>query len=137
MTQIIVSHCYYCGRPVNPQGEDYCPHCHYPASPAKEESYLTTMLASLQQAMSFGGAQLKVVELHQRYRSRLRTLQQLKAVPVLSPPPSAAGNVPEGTTPASVRVASVVYPMHTPAQAKAAAPPVPAKPSEPRKVFSW
>jgi len=135
MSQVTAPRCYYCGLPISPQNEDYCPHCHYPASPAKEESYLTTMLASLQQAISFGGAQLRVVDLYQRYQSRLRTLQKLKALPVSST--SAEGNRPEGATSTGVRIASVVYQMHTPVQAEAAAPPVPATPQEPRRVFSW
>jgi hypothetical protein len=79
MSQVIASRCYYCGLPVDSQNADFCPHCHYPASPAKEEAYLTAALASLQQAMSYGGAQLKVVELFQRYQSRLSILQKLSA----------------------------------------------------------
>ena len=135
MSQVIASHCYYCGRPVSPQENDYCSYCHYPVSAAKEEAYLSSALASLQQAMSFGGAQLKVVELYQRYQKRLGILQKLSASPVS--PASAAENAPEGAAPATARVASVVYQMHTPGQAEAAAPPVPLNPPGPGSLFSW
>ncbi len=133
MSQSIASRCYYCGLPVNPQEDDFCPHCHYPASPVKEEAYLTSALASLQQAMSYGGAQLKVVELFQRYQNRLRILQKLSASPVS--PYGAPANAPEVAPPARVKVASVVYQINTPGKAEVAPPPVPAP--EPRQVFSW
>jgi hypothetical protein len=133
MSQITASHCYYCGTPVDPQRDEFCPNCHYPASPANEEAYLTSALASLQQAMSYGGAQLKVVELFQRYQNRLRMLQKPSAVSSSSAP----ANAPEVAAPASVRVASVVYQMNTPRKAEVAAPPVPTSRSEPRRIFSW
>src|SRR5450755_4327030 len=66
MSQDITPRCFYCLLPVNPMVDDFCPHCHYPASPAKEEEYLKSALVSLQQAMSYGGAQLKVIDLFQR-----------------------------------------------------------------------
>jgi hypothetical protein len=133
MNQIIASRCYYCGLPVDPQKDDFCPNCHYPTSPGKEEAFLTSMLASLQQAMSFGGAQLKVAELYQRYQNRLRILQKLAAGSVS--PSSAPANEPEVAMPANVRVASVGYRIHPPVTEEVGAPPVPVP--EPRQVFSW
>jgi len=129
MSQTTASRCYYCGSLVDPQRDDYCPDCHYPASLSKEEAYLTSALASLQQAMSYGGAQLKVAELFQRYQKRLRTIQKVSAA-ALTPT-----GAPEAATPASVKIASVVYSIQTPDEAEVAAPPVPAR--EPRQVFSW
>src|ERR1700686_876529 len=99
MSQAIVSRCYYCGLLVDPQRDDLCRNCNFPASPGKEKGYLTSVLSSLQQAMSFGGAQLKVAELYLRYQSRLRTLQKLTAASVM---PS---NAPDVAPPASGRVA--------------------------------
>src|ERR1700736_2328263 len=122
MSQANVSRCYYCGLLVDPQRDDFCPNCNYPASPGKEEAYLTSVLASLQQAMSFGGAQLKVAELYQRYQSRLRTLQRL--ADASGSPAHGLTNAPEGAPPASVRVASVVYQINSPRKADVAAPPV-------------
>src|SRR5579859_3676467 len=121
MSQVIASHCYYCQMPVNPQEDDFCPHCNYPVSAAKEEAYLTSALASLQQAMSFGGAQLKVAELYQRYQNRLRMVQKLATASVS--PSSAPANAPVGATPANVKVSSVVYQMNAPRDAAMSAPP--------------
>ena len=131
MSQVIASHCYYCGTPIDPQREDFCPHCHYPASPAQEEAYLTAALASLQQAMSFGGAQLKVVEVYQRYQKRLRTVRERSYAPISS------SSTLEVAKPASGRVASVIYQMPTSGREEVAAPPVPARPAEPHRIFSW
>lgn len=135
MNRVIASHCYYCAMPVNPQEDDFCPHCNYPVSAAKEEAYLTSMLASLQQAMSYGGAQLKVADLYQRYQNRLRMVQKLATASVS--PSSASANAPVGATPASVKVSSVVYQMNATRDAAMSAPPVPPNPPEPRRVFSW
>src|SRR5579872_4642853 len=120
MQKVIAFRCYYCGLPVNPQQVDFCPHCHYPVSPAKEEEYLTATLASLQQAMSFGGAQLKVVDLVQRYQKRLSVLRKLSTVPSASTPV----NTSEGVAPTSVKIASVVYQIQSPGKADIVPPPV-------------
>ncbi len=135
MSQANVSRCYYCGLLVDQQRDDFCPNCNYPVSTGKEEAYLTTALASLQQAMSFGGAQLKVAELYARYQNRLWVLHKLAAASVS--PAQAPTNAPEVAAPASVRVASVVYQINTPRKDDMAAPPVPAPQAEPRHVFSW
>lgn len=131
MSQVIAPRCFYCGLPVNPQVDDFCPRCHYPASPAKEEEYLASAMLSLQQAMSYGGAQLRVVDLFQRYQNRLRMLQRQKA-PV-APPSMASANAPQ------VAIAPTYIPFMASAPRKVgvAAPPVPAKPPQPRRVFSW
>ena len=130
MSQSIASRCHSCGWPVNPQEDDFCPDCHYPVSPAKEEEYLTSALASLQQAMLYGSSQLKVAELFRRYQNRLLALQKQKAS--LEAPPEAFASAPS-----SVMVTSVVYRMNTPREVETAAPPVPANPPEPRRLFSW
>ena len=135
MSQSIASRCYSCGWPVNPQEYDFCPDCHYPVSPAKEEEYLASALASLQQAMSYGNSQLKVAELFQRYQNRLRTLRKQKAS--LEAHPKAFAGTPEAAAPSSVMVTSVVYQMNTPHEGETAALPVPANPQEPRPLFSW
>ncbi|HEU0002000.1 MAG TPA: hypothetical protein VFQ36_13955 [Ktedonobacteraceae bacterium] len=135
MSQSIASRCYSCGWPVNPQEDDFCPDCHYPVSPAKEEEYLTSALASLQQAMSYGGSQLKVAELFRRYQNRLLALQKQKEF--LKTSPEAFASTPEAAAPSSVRVTSVVYQMNTPHEGEIVAPPVPANPPEPRPLFSW
>ena len=126
MSQDITPRCFYCMLPVNPQVDDFCPHCHYPASPAKEEEYLKSALASLQQAMSYGGAQLKVVDLFQRYQNRLRMLQRPKAS--VAPPFIVRANAPEVALPASEMVASV--PLRTDA-------PQMVEVSAQRRLFSW
>ena len=99
MQQIITPRCFYCELPVNPQQDAFCPHCHYPASPAKEEEYLVAALASLQQAISYGGLQLKVVDLFQRYQNRLRMLQKQKAAPIS--PSFATASAPGVAAPSS------------------------------------
>lgn len=135
MSKVIAPHCANCGRPFIPRNDEYCPHCHYPTSIAKEEAYLTTALASLQQAMSYGSAKLKIVDLFELYSSRLRALQNVKAATVL--PTNVAERVTDRANSNGVKIASVVYQMHSPVQAKALAPPVSAKTLEPRRFFSW
>src|SRR5260370_29102771 len=135
MSQVIASRCFYCGLPVNPQVDDFCPRCHYPASPAKEEEYLVSAMVSLQQAMSYGGAQLRVVDLFQRYQNRLRMLQRQKA-PV-APPFMASANAPQVAIAPTEMAASVPFMASAPRKVDVAAPPVPAKPPQPHRVFSW
>ena len=135
MSQSIASHCYSCGWPVNPQEDDFCPDCHYPVSPAKEEEYLASALASLQQAISYGGSQLRVAELFRHYENRLLALRKQKAS--LETSPEAFAGAPEAAAPSSVMVTSVVYRMNTPHEVETAAPPVLANPQEPRPLFSW
>src|SRR6266849_5782166 len=134
MSQVILSHCFYCGLPVNLLEDDFCPHCHYPASAAKEEAYLASALASLQQAMSYGGAQLRVVDLFQRYQNRLRMLQRQKA-PV-APPFMAPANAPQVAIAPIEMAASVPLMASATRKVGVAAPPVAAKPPQPRRVFS-
>src|SRR5712691_4537898 len=135
MSQVIAPRCFLCGLPVNPLKVDFCPRCHYPASPVKEEEYLASALASLQQAMSYGGAQLRVVDLFQRYQNRLRMLQRQKAS--VAPPFMASANAPQVTIAPTEMAASVPFMASAPRKVEAAAPPVAAKPPEPRQVFSW
>src|SRR5229473_7312567 len=129
MSQVIASRCFYCGLPVNPQVDDFCPRCHYPASAAKEEEYLASAMVSLQQAMSYGGAQLRVVDLFQRYQNRLRMLQKQKA-PV-APPSIAPVNAPEVAIATKEMAAPVPLVASAPRKVEVAAPPVAAKPPEP------
>src|SRR5690348_12665607 len=39
MVQISMLSCDCCGQPIDPKGDDHCPHCQYPANPVKEESF--------------------------------------------------------------------------------------------------
>src|SRR5260370_2207993 len=135
MSQVLAPGCFYCGLPLNPQVDDFCPRCHYPASPAKEEEYLASALASLQQAMSYGGAQLRVVDLFQRYQNRLRILQRQKAP--AAQPYIASANAPQVAIAPTERAASVPFMASAPRKVGVAAPPVPANPPQLRQVFSW
>lgn len=129
-----VTHCDFCGLIVE-QAEKECPLCHYPLAPEKEERFLLSAIDDLQRVVTYGGANLRVIDLLSRYRSRLDALhrQQAIAVPAPAAPPVAVAPRVEAAPP------PVIVPLTTqgemPHELEAAVPIT--RPHAPRRVFSW
>ncbi|HZU70391.1 MAG TPA: hypothetical protein VFA09_24180 [Ktedonobacteraceae bacterium] len=140
MTQMSVSHCDSCGLTINPQAGENCPRCGYPVDPSKEEQFLEAAIHDLQRVARYGGANLTVAGLIQRYQSRLNYLQVFgtkAAIATTAPILSVEGG------PANMPLTN---PFATPVQEVAIGPvspptstsPVPEPAGErPRGVFSW
>ncbi len=60
-----------------------CPRCGYPVDALKEERFLQNAVSDLQRVATYGGANLTVVQLIQRYQARLHALLQQKAFATL------------------------------------------------------
>ncbi len=83
MSQRFVLYCDGCGLPISgaPPG-DYCPRCGYPINRDKEEQFLNSSIRDLQRVAAYGGANMTITNLIQRYQGRLRFLYQTKMAPV-------------------------------------------------------
>ena len=70
-----LSDCDCCGLPITTVTTDDCPRCGYPITAAKEEQFLASSLLSLDRVATFGGANITVTQLIERYRpsSKLST----------------------------------------------------------------
>ncbi len=132
MTQMPEPHCDSCGLPINPQAGENCPRCGYPVTPLKEEQFLEAAIHDLQRVSAYGGANLTVAGLIQRYSSRLNYLQVLKAKAAIASvykpisseeqrPINAATTNPIATVPVSPATATVSQPGN----------------GTPRRIFSW
>src|SRR5947209_4376431 len=86
MFQTPLSHCDCCGLPIRPQTGEDCPRCHYPIDVAREERFLETALRDLQRVADYGGVNLTVGDLINRYQLRLSYLRQLRQGVVLAQP---------------------------------------------------
>src|ERR1700730_84924 len=111
MISTLVSHCDCCGLSIGPQVGDECPRCGYPVTLPKEERFLESSVHDLQRVAAYGGANITVTQLMQRYRARLHRLQQLKQAPaplvekakaVEAPGPVAQPTVPPMVTQSTV-----------------------------------
>jgi hypothetical protein len=136
MIQERVTHCDFCGLMIDQAGE-YCPLCHYPLDPEKEERFLLSAIDDLQRVVSYGGSNLRVSDLLARYRSRLETLRlkQSMAMPV-SVAPAIAERPGVEVAPPPV-VAPTAVQAEAPRQVEAALPAAQVSPRTPRRVFSW
>lgn len=134
MSQMPVPHCDSCGLPIPPQTGENCPRCGYPVSPPKEEQFLEGAIRDLQRVAAYGGANLTIAGLIQRYSSRLKYLQNVRAKVATSSvnPPASPGEQESARMPA-------IYPFATPAQQAAPVPVSPASSTipQPRDIFSW
>src|SRR6266567_1214262 len=81
MISTLVSHCDCCGLSIGPQVGDACPRCDYPVTLPKEERFLESSVHDLQRVAAYGGANMTVIQLMQRYRARLHQVQHLKQAP--------------------------------------------------------
>ncbi len=75
-----LSDCDCCGLPITTVTTDDCPRCGYPITAAKEEQFLASSLLSLDRVATFGGANITVTQLIERYRRRLSYLQKAKTL---------------------------------------------------------
>jgi hypothetical protein len=144
MIQTPTSHCDCCGLPVNPLTMEDCPRCNYPVNPAKEERFLESALNDLQRVASHGGANLRVVDLIQRYQSRLNNLHHLKMFsapavpPVVIVPGAPAISVAPPVWKGTEAIPTPIVPPLAPQEAPVNAAMVPANQQRPpRRVFSW
>ena len=79
MIQTPIQRCDCCGWPVNTQSGDNCPRCDYPINASKEKNFLIAAIDHLQRVITYGGANMTVAGLMQRYQARLNHLRQLDA----------------------------------------------------------
>lgn len=133
MSQMPVPHCDSCGLPINPQAGENCPRCGYPVSPPREERFLEGTIRNLQRVATYGGANLTVAGLIQRYQSRLKYLQDISSTAAITPV-----NPPTSLLEQKLVKMPVTNPFATPAQQQVATSAVP-QPGQvaPRSVFSW
>src|SRR5579859_429672 len=80
MQTILNATCDCCGLSVQGHVGDDCPRCNYPLSPLKERNFLVAAVSDLERVARYGGAQLTVQTLIQRYQRRLVALRQPVAV---------------------------------------------------------
>ncbi|HEY5005696.1 MAG TPA: hypothetical protein VII61_21215, partial [Ktedonobacteraceae bacterium] len=71
-------YCDCCGFSITREIGDDCPRCGYPLNPEKEEQFLASSLLSLKRVATYGGANITIAQLIERYRLRLNSLQQSK-----------------------------------------------------------
>lgn len=130
MIQERVTHCDFCGLVIE-QAEEDCPLCHYPLDPEKEERFLLSAINDLQRVVTYGGSNLRVIDLLRRYQSRLDVVHRQRAIAVPAPatPPVAAAPLPV-VTPAPAQG-------EAPRKVEAAVPVARVSPPTPRRVFSW
>ncbi len=76
MQTILTTTCDCCGLSVQGLVGDDCPRCNYPLSPLKERNFLIAAVSDLERVARYGGAQLTVQTLIQRYQRRLVALRQ-------------------------------------------------------------
>ena len=139
MSQMSMSHCDSCGLLIDLRSGENCPRCGYPVSPPKEEQFLEAAIRDLQRIATYGGANLTVAGLIQRYSSRLNYLQDMtaKAAAAIVNPAASPGEQGPVKMP-------VTNPFAIPAQQVAMVPiptttstiPQPGQ-NAPRAVFSW
>jgi len=149
MIQTPVQRCDCCGWPVDMQSGDNCPRCNYPISASKEKNFLIATLNHLQRVITYGGANMTVAGLVQRYQARLNYLRQLDAAAgaplaatkrpapaeqfALSPQEVLEVKLP-GTGAEQVAPAT----LHTvPIREQAIVTPAPEHRITPQRVFSW
>jgi len=77
-------HCDGCGLAIKPGGGTNCPRCGYPIDDAKEEVFLHKSIRDLQRVAQYGGANITVAHLIDRYQYRLAFLTQRIAMSSLS-----------------------------------------------------
>ncbi|HEV2581869.1 MAG TPA: hypothetical protein VGT44_13530, partial [Ktedonobacteraceae bacterium] len=127
-----VTHCECCGLLLEESTEE-CPLCRYPLDPEKEERFLLAAIEDLQRAVTYGGSNLRVIDLLARYRVRLKTLHEKRSLPVPAAPPVAEAPRAEVAPPPVA--APVPAPAAAPREVEAVVPV--AQPPAPRRVFSW
>ncbi len=151
MLQTPTSHCNCCGLPIDPQVGENCPRCNYPISPPKEELFLESTLRDLRRVATYGGANITVAGLIQRYQTRLNFLRHLKiSAAVATNAPTLPAEVPLAvvdthapTLPAEqpLAVAAADAPIAPMAPVPKPVPLVPVAPmpvaSSPQRIFSW
>jgi len=151
MLQTPTSHCNCCGLPIDPQVGENCPRCNYPISPPKEELFLESTLRDLRRVATYGGANITVAGLIQRYQTRLNFLRHLKiSAAVATNAPTLPAEVPLAvvdthapTVPAEqpLAVAAADAPIAPMAPVPKPVPLVPVAPmpvaSSPQRIFSW
>ena len=76
-----LTYCDSCGLPIIRTIGDDCPRCGYPINASKEEQFLKSSLLTLERVATYGGANITVSQLIQRFRGRLTTLYQSKTMP--------------------------------------------------------
>src|SRR6266702_568365 len=76
-------YCGCCGSLISGLTEDNCPRCAYPIQPEKEQQFLESSLQSLQRVVTYGGADITVPQLIERYTMRLQWLHELKVAPTV------------------------------------------------------
>src|SRR5690242_14927322 len=86
MRSTLTAYCDCCGLPVHGQGEELCSRCGYPLNADKERHFLETSVSDLKRVARYGGAQLTVQMLIQRYQRRLATLRQPVGARLIAPP---------------------------------------------------
>lgn len=77
-----LSYCDCCRRPIARMIGDNCEYCGYPIDPVKEEQFLASSLLALDRVAMYGGANVTVSQLIQRYRMRLKYLQVARPIAV-------------------------------------------------------
>ncbi len=149
MLQTPTSHCDCCGLPIDPKVGENCPRCNYPISPPKEELFLESTLRDLRRVATYGGANITVAGLIQRYQTRLNFLRHLKiSAAVATNAPTLPAEVPLAvidthapTLPAEqpLAVAAADAPIAPMARMPKPIPPVPVAPVPvaSSRIFSW
>lgn len=109
------THCDCCSLPVGGT-RDFCPRCGYPVNGAKEEQFLQSSLLALKRVAAYGGANMSVAQLIERYRARLHYLAQVKALPAEQKAQEASEAPPTPVFPANFA------PVHVPAPQSSSTP---------------
>lgn len=124
-----LSYCDCCGlQNSSTQTRTYCPRCGYPVDALKEERFLQHEISDLQRVATYGGVNLTIGQLIQRYQARLSYLRQQKALAQMEKTPVAATN-PIATPPQSHSLHPQTAPMEEPLAASLPAPATPALPA--------
>lgn len=91
-----IDRCDCCGLALSHlPAQGICPRCGYPVEPDEERHFLTRALLELQRVATYGGANMTVSGLIQRYQRRLSYLQhRLLSLPVQPIPPEGQQSLP-------------------------------------------
>src|SRR5579863_4314123 len=151
MIQKPILSCDCCGLSIDTQAGANCPRCNYPIDSSKEELFLESALHDLRRVATYGGANITVAGLIQRYQTRLSFLRHLKiSAAVATNAPTLPAEVPLAvvdthapTLPAEqpLAVAAADAPIAPMAPVPKPIPPMPIIPvpvaSPPQRIFSW
>ncbi|GHO96176.1 hypothetical protein KSF_062240 [Reticulibacter mediterranei] len=126
-----LSYCNCCGLPNSTIqiGAD-CPRCGYPVDALKEERFLHHAISDLQRIVTYGGANLTITQLIQRYQARLSDLERQKALAQQNNKELVAVNNQSETPSQSRPLHSQTAAIQTPPAVPVTAPVVPVLPAQ-------